>query len=41
MNYWDKKLIREQLDKKLSKLKPILSTPVPKDDSGSIRNDNL
>lgn len=31
MNYWDKKLIREQLDKKLSKLKPILSTPVPKD----------
>lgn len=30
MNYWDKKLIREQLDKKLSKFKPLLSTPVPK-----------
>lgn len=30
MNYWDKKLIREQLDKKLSKFKPILNTPVPK-----------
>jgi len=29
MNYWDKKLIREQLDKKLSKFKPILNTPVP------------
>jgi predicted DNA-binding mobile mystery protein A len=30
MNYWDKKLIRKQLDKKLSKFKPILNTPVPK-----------
>ena len=30
MNYWDKKLIREQLDKKFSKFKPILNTPVPK-----------
>lgn len=30
MNYWDKKLIREQLDKKLSKLRPILNMPVPK-----------
>lgn len=30
MNYWDKKLIREQLDKKLSKLRPILKMPVPK-----------
>jgi predicted DNA-binding mobile mystery protein A len=30
MNYWDKKLIREQLDKKLSQFKPILNTPVPK-----------
>lgn len=30
MNYWDKKLIRKQLDKKLSKFKPLLSTPVPK-----------
>jgi len=30
MNYWDKKLIRKQLDKKLSKLKPILNIPVPK-----------
>jgi len=30
MNYWDKKLIREQLDKKLSKLRPLLNMPVPK-----------
>ena len=30
MNYWDKKLIREQLDKKLSKFKPILNTQIPK-----------
>lgn len=30
MNYWDKKLIRQQLDNKLSKLRPILNKPVPK-----------
>ena len=30
MNYWDKKLIREQLEKKIFKFKPILITPVPK-----------
>lgn len=30
MNYWDKKLIREQLDKKIDKFKPVLNTPVPK-----------
>ena len=30
MDYWDKKLLREQLDKKLAKFKPILNTPVPK-----------
>ena len=29
MNYWDKKLIRKQLDKKLKKLKPLLHTAVP------------
>lgn len=29
MNYWDKKLIRKQLDKKLSKLKPLLKMAVP------------
>lgn len=30
MDYWDRKLIRSQLNKKLSKLKPILNMPVPK-----------
>lgn len=30
MNYWDKKLLREQLDKKLAKFKPVLNTPMPK-----------
>ena len=30
MNYWDKKLIRDQLSKKLQKLKPLLQLPVPK-----------
>jgi predicted DNA-binding mobile mystery protein A len=30
MDYWDKKLIREQLDKKITKFKPILNTPIPK-----------
>lgn len=29
MNYWDKKLIRKQLDKKLKKLKPLLKMAVP------------
>ncbi|MDZ7771941.1 MAG: mobile mystery protein A [Balneolaceae bacterium] len=29
MDYWDKKLIREQLDQKLKKLKPLLQLPVP------------
>ena len=29
MNYWDKKLIRKQLDKKLKKLKPLLKMPAP------------
>lgn len=29
MNYWDKKLVREQLDKKLAKIRPILELPVP------------
>ena len=29
MNYWDKKLIRKQLDKKLKKLKPLLKMPMP------------
>lgn len=29
MNYWDKKLIRKQLDKKLNKLKPLLKMGVP------------
>lgn len=30
MNYWDKKLLRKQLDKKLAKFKPVLTTPIPK-----------
>jgi predicted DNA-binding mobile mystery protein A len=30
MDYWDKKLTREQLDKKLNKLNPLLQLPVPK-----------
>ncbi|MEO1023794.1 MAG: mobile mystery protein A [Bacteroidota bacterium] len=29
MKYWDKKLTREQLDKKLSRFKPVLNTPIP------------
>lgn len=29
MNYWDKKLIRKQLDKKLEKLEPLLKMTVP------------
>lgn len=29
MNYWDKKLLRKQLDKKLKKLKPLLKMTVP------------
>tara|TARA_X000000950_G_C13679150_1_gene563224 strand:+ start:239 stop:703 length:465 start_codon:yes stop_codon:yes gene_type:complete len=29
MNYWDKKLIRKQLDKKLKRLKPLLKMPAP------------
>ena len=29
MDYWDKKLIRKQLDKKLEKLKPLLKMAVP------------
>lgn len=29
MNYWDKKLIRKQLDKKLKKLKPLMKMAVP------------
>ena len=29
MNYWDKKLIREQVDKKLKKLSPLLSPELP------------
>jgi len=29
MNYWDKKLIRKQLDKKLKALKPLLTMAVP------------
>lgn len=29
MNYWDKKLIRKQLDKKLKKLKPLLKMALP------------
>lgn len=29
MNYWDRKLIRKQLDKKLRKLKPLLKMAVP------------
>lgn len=29
MNYWDKKLIRKQLDKKLKKLKPLLNIAAP------------
>lgn len=29
MNYWDKKLMRKQLDKKLKKLKPLLKLAVP------------
>ncbi|HLR32731.1 MAG TPA: mobile mystery protein A [Fodinibius sp.] len=29
MNYWDKKLIRKQLDKKLKKLKPLLKITTP------------
>ena len=29
MNYWDKKLIRKQLDKKLKKLEPLLKMTVP------------
>ena len=35
MNYWDKKLVREQLNKKLKKLKPLLKMPVP--ENGWIR----
>lgn len=31
MNYWDKKLMRKQLDKKLKKLKPLLKMKVPSD----------
>ncbi|MDZ7719741.1 MAG: mobile mystery protein A [Balneolaceae bacterium] len=31
MDYWDNKLIRKQLDKKLSQLKPLLNLPVPKE----------
>lgn len=31
MNYWDKKLIRKQLDKKLNKLKPLLKMGMPSD----------
>ena len=30
MNYWDKKLLRQQLDKKLAKFRPVLNTPIPK-----------
>jgi predicted DNA-binding mobile mystery protein A len=30
MDYWDKKLIRKQLDKKLRQLKPLLNLSVPK-----------
>lgn len=30
MNYWDKKLIRKQLDKKLAKFRLFYETPVPK-----------
>lgn len=29
MNYWDKKLIRKQLDRKLNNLKPLLKMAVP------------
>jgi predicted DNA-binding mobile mystery protein A len=29
MNYWDNKLIRKQLDKKLKKLKPLLKLSMP------------
>lgn len=29
MNYWDKKLIRTQLDKKLKKLRPLLHVAMP------------
>lgn len=36
MNYWDKKLVREQLSKKLQKLKALLQLPVPK--GGWIKN---
>lgn len=29
MNYWDKKLMREQVDAKLQKLLPLISSDIP------------